>query len=97
MYNPKTVDVFERHMRKLGCYLLPKVTHTHGEILLAERKILERAEVVYETNWMISRNGIDFGRGVRNYWSVPQETRIAEALEDAYGWIEANIKVKRYG
>lgn len=96
MYNPKTINSFERRMREMGCLLLPKQFTRYGDILLAERSIMEGAEKYYETYWMLSRDGIDFGRCVRNSWAVPHTDRVAEAVEDAQSWIDANVRNNRY-
>lgn len=96
MYDEKTISSFERVMRKNGCKILPKVFTPFGDILFAERSFISGTEKVYETFWMVSRDGIDFGRGVRNKWSVPANVRHAEALADATNWIDINIRNKRY-
>lgn len=90
--------VYERHMRKLGCTLLPKHFTPDGEILLAER-ITEFDGIPYcETFWMIHRDGIDLGRSVRTRaFNSNQQDRINEALLDAISFIAINVRNKRYG
>lgn len=90
--------VYERHMRRLGCTLLPKVFTPDGEILLSERLTMFDGIPYYETYWMVHRDGIDLGRSVRTeaFGSI-QLDRINEAVADAIGFITLNIRNKRYG
>lgn len=84
-------------MKHLGCVLWPKHFTRYGEILLAERRVIEDLIPTYETYWAISRDGLDFGRYVRNEWNVPFEVRKQEAINDALDWIALNVRNKRYG
>lgn len=105
------VQKWEKICRAGKCEILNRVPTKHGNILMAERLVTDKAsgERVWETLWAIERDGTDVAQVVRN--NLVQEKngitratnleqdrkdRINEALAVAEQFIKDNLKVGRY-